>query len=56
MIKTFNMCFSFDTGESPRGWESKALKTHSKKLRPTVSLPRKNVDPFEKYFLGMSYF
>ena len=45
MIKTFSVLFLILEG-------SKALETHSKKLRPTVSLPRNVTDPFEKIFGG----
>ena len=52
MNKTFSKWFIFDIGESLRGWGSKALETHSKKLRPKVSLPRKVAEPFEKKCSG----
>ena len=45
MIKTFSVLFLILEG-------SKALETHSKNLRPTVSLPRNVTDPFENIFGG----
>ena len=35
-------------------WWSKELETHSKKLRPIISLSRKVLDPFEKTFFWES--
>ena len=49
MIKTSSVLFLV-LGGIPEGGRSKGLETHSNKLRPTVSLPRKVVDTFEKIF------